>query len=158
MQTTSSSAPLSLAQAKPDPGFKLPGANSGPAEAGAKPADPSSSRTAHAASVEVVPLEGAPVTDTSSRDLTIGGGVLVVLMMVFFFARNAFVQHLVVRRVTPSSAGSAGWLLFVGLSFLSAAAVLAMINAGKFLSLAITGPLLVVGIVSLIGAAMVGRR
>ncbi len=158
MQTTSSSAPLQLAQAKPDPGFKLPGAASAPAEAASKPTDPSASRTANPASVEVVPLEGAPVTDTSTRDLTIGGGVFVVLMMVFFFARNAFVQHLVVRRVAPSSAGSAGWLLFVGLSFLSAAAVLAMINASKFLSLAITGPLLVVGIVSLIGAAMVGRR
>lgn len=103
-------------------------------------------------------MAGAPVTDTSARELVIGGGIFVVLLIIFFFARNAFTHHLVVRRVAPATAGSAGWLLFVGLAFLSAAAVLALINASKYLSLAITGPLLLVGIASLVGAALVGRR
>jgi hypothetical protein len=103
-------------------------------------------------------VAGAPLTDTSARELVIGGGVFVVLLIIFFFARNAYTHHLVVRRVAPATAGSAGWLLFVGLGFLSAAAVLALVNASKYLSLAITGPLLLVGIASLAGALLVGRR
>ena len=76
----------------------------------------------------------------------------------YFFVRNAYVHHLVVRRVAPSSAGSAGWLLFVGLCFLSAATVLALINASKFLAFAITGPLVAVGLIALVAALFVGRR
>ena len=119
---------------------------------------PSASGAAAPSSMEIAPGEGAPATDTSARELAIGGGVFVVLMVVFFFVRNAWTHHLVVRRVAPSAAGSAGWLLFVGLSFVSAAAVLALINASKFLNFAMTGTLVVVGIVSLIGAVLVGRR
>jgi hypothetical protein len=38
-------------------------------------------------------------------------------------------------------AGSAGWLLFVGLAFLSAAVVLAIVNASKYLTFGVTAPL-----------------
>jgi hypothetical protein len=48
--------------------------------------------------------------------------------------------------------------MFFGLSFLSAAAVLAILNAGKFLTVAITGTLLVFGIAALVGAMLTGRR
>jgi hypothetical protein len=92
------------------------------------------------------------------RDLAIGGAAILVLLVIYFFVRNAYVHHLVVRRVAPSSAGSAGWLMFVGLSFLSAAAVLAMVNAAKYLTLAVTGPLVAVGLVALVAALFVGRR
>ena len=108
--------------------------------------------------VEIAPVAGAPVTDTSSRDLAIGGAVFLVLLIVFFFVRNAYVHHLVVRRVAPSSAGSAGWLMFLGLGFVAAAAVLAMVNAGKFLTLAVAGPLVAVGLIALVAALFVGRR
>ena len=135
----------------PDLGFKLPGVG-GPAPAPRGAAPPA------APQLEVQPAPVAPVSDTSARDLAIGAGVLLVLMVVFFFARNAFTQHLVVRRVAPSKAGPAGWLLFAGLSFLSAAALLALVNAGKYLTLAIAGPLLLVGIAGLAGAALAGRR
>ena len=103
-------------------------------------------------------MAGAPATDTSNRDLAIGGAVFVVLLIIYFFVRNAFVHHLVVRRVAPSSAGRAGWLLFVGLAFTSAAAVLAIINASKFLTFGVTAPLVVVGAAALIAALFVGRR
>ena len=139
--------------AAPDLGFRLPGVG-GPAPAQRGAAPPASAKNG-APRLEVQPV---PVTDTSARDLAIGAGVFLVLMVVFFFARNAFTQHLVVRRVAPSKAGPAGWLLFAGLSFLSAAALLALINAGKYLTLAIAGPLLLVGIAGLAGAALVGRR
>ncbi|HEV7814744.1 MAG TPA: hypothetical protein VGP06_06520 [Janthinobacterium sp.] len=172
MQKDSTSAPLQLAQANTDPGFKVPGNGARPAgapadqpglsttppPAGAAAPGSASSTAAASAPMEIVPAEGAPATDTSARELAIGGGVFVVLMTIFFVARNAYTHHLVVRRVAPSAAGSAGWLLFVGLSFVSAAAVLAIINASRFLNLAITGTLVLVGILSLAGALLVGRR
>lgn len=139
-----------------DPGFKLPGET----DAEAKKDAPADKPVAATGQVEVVPptVEGAPVTDTSTRDLAIGAAVFAVLLLVYFFVRNAYVHHLVVRRVAPSSAGSAGWLLFVGLAFMSAAAVLAIINASKFLTFAVTAPLVAVGLVALVAAFFVGRR
>ena len=138
--------------AQSDPGFKLP-----EDEKASKDPLPKTPDTANSP-VEVAPVADAPVTDTSSRDLAIGAGVFLVLLIIYFFVRNAYVHHLVVKRVAPSSAGSAGWLLFVGLSFVSAAAVLAIINASKFLTFAVTAPLVIVGLIALIAALFVGRR
>lgn len=172
--------PLQLAQAdtrQPDPGFKVPGASAAASDAapaaptghgvlsstppGASASAASDAAAAAAAAstpLEIATPEGAAVTDTSARELSIGAAVFLVLLVMFFFARNAFTHHLVVRRVAPSAAGSAGWLLFVGLSFVSAAAVLAVVNSGRFLNVAITGSLVLVGAVALIGALLVGRR
>ncbi|SHG41019.1 hypothetical protein [Massilia sp. CF038] len=138
-----------------DPGFKLPGDEKAVADAARAASAPA---PAQANTIEVAPVAGAPVTDTSSRDLAIGAAVFLVLLVVYFFVRNAYVHHMVVKRVAPSSAGSAGWLLFVGLSFISAAAVLAIINASKFLTFAITAPLVAVGLIALVAALFVGRR
>jgi hypothetical protein len=137
----------------PDPGFKLPADDKASPDPLPKTAEPAST-----APIEVAPVTGAPATDTSTRDLAIGGAVFLVLLIIYFFVRNAYVHHLVVKRVAPSSAGSAGWLMFVGLSFVSAAAVLAIINASKFLTFAVTAPLVVVGLVALVAALFVGRR
>jgi hypothetical protein len=143
-----------------DPGFKLPG-QTAPTTA----QDPLPKTTPDTANqpVEIAPggatnPSAAPLRDTSARDLAIGGAVLLVLLVIYFFVRNAYVHHLVVKRVAPSSASSAGWLLFVGLAFLSFAAALAIINASKYLSLAITGPLVVIGLVALIASLFIGRR
>ena len=140
-------------QSTPDPGFKLPADEKASPDPLPKTKPPTADMP-----VEVAPVGPAPVTDTSTRDLAIGGAVFLVLLIIYFFVRNAYVHHLVVRRVAPSSAGSAGWLMFVGLSFVSAAAVLAIINASKFLTVAVTAPLVVVGLVSLVAALFVGRR
>ena len=139
--------------AQTDPGFKLPSDK-------AAPDDPLPKTTPETATspVEVMPGAPAPATDTSTRDLAIGGAIFIVLLAVYFFVRNAYVHHLVVRRVAPSTAGSAGWLLFVGLTFLSAAVVLAIINASKYLTFGVTAPLVVVGVVALIAALFTGRR
>jgi hypothetical protein len=171
-QQGTSVQPILLAQANTDPGFKVPGA-SAPASASAassaasKPVDittPSpaagtdSTSGTGANGIEVAPVQGAPATDTSARDQLIAGAVFLVLLLVFFFARNAFSNHLVRRRVAPSSADTSGWLLFCGLGFVSAAVVLAVMNASKFLSGAITGTLLLLGVAALVGAWLTGRR
>lgn len=142
------------ATAQTDPGFKLPADKNTPDD----PLPKTTPDTAATGTMEVEPGALPPATDTSTRDLLIGGAIFVVLLVAFFFARNAFVHHLVVRRVAPSTAGSAGWLLFVGLTFLSAAAVLAIVNASKYLTLGVTGPLVFVGLVGLIAAFFIGRR
>lgn len=165
MQNSPPSAPP--AAAATDPGFKLP--SSAPAETPAKPADAASApapaaapaaaaAAGSAASIEVTPMAGAPATDTSARDMAVGGIAFLVLLVVYFFVRNAYVHHMVVRRVAPSAAGSAGWLLFVGLAFMSAAAVLGIVNASRYLTFAITAPLVIIGLVALIAALFVGRR
>jgi len=149
--------PPATAPSPADPGFKLPEESASPQDSLPQTAPDTAGRP-----VEIIPgttdAPLPPATDTSSRDLAIGAVVFVILLVVYFFVRNAYVHHLVVRRVAPSSAGSAGWLLFVGLSFLSAAAVLAIINASKFLTFAVTGPLVAVGVVALVAALFVGRR
>ena len=134
-----------------DPGFKLPGdaASAPPADAPPK---------LGGAPLEVQPAAAPVATDTSTRDLAIGGTAFLILLVIFFFVRNAYVHHMVVRRVAPSSAGSAGWLMFVGLCFLSAAAVLAIVNASKFLTFAVTGPLVAVGLIALVATLFIGRR
>jgi hypothetical protein len=147
-------------QAAPtDPGFKLPGA----VPTTPDPALPKTTPDTATQPVEIAPggmtnTSAAPLRDTSTRDLAIGGSIFVVLLVIYFFVRNAYVHHLVVRRVAPSSAGSAGWLMFVGLGFVSAAVVLAIVNAARYLTLAITGPLLAVGLIALIAAFFIGRR
>lgn len=146
-----------------DPGFKLPGQTAPTAPTTPQDSMPKTTPDTANQPVEIAPggatnPSAAPLRDTSGRDLAIGGAVLLVLLVIYFFVRNAYVHHLVVKRVAPSSAGSAGWLMFVGLSFLSFAAVLAIINAAKYLTLAITGPLVVIGVVALIAALFIGRR
>ena len=138
-----------------DPGFKLPEESASPQDTLPQTAPDTAGRP-----VEVVPgtQDMPPATDTSTRDLAIGAVVFVILLVVYFFVRNAFVHHLVVRRVAPSSAGTAGWLLFIGLGFLSAAAVLAIINASRYLSFGVMGPLVIVGVVTLVAALFTGRR
>ena len=138
-----------------DPGFKLPGQESGKA-APVTTVTPAPAQTG--GTLEVAPAAAPVAADTSTRDLAIGGTAFVILLLIFFFVRNAYVHHLVVRRVAPSSAGSAGWMMFVGLCFISAAAVLALVNASKFLTFAVTGPLVAVGLIALVATLLVGRR
>jgi hypothetical protein len=136
-----------------DPGFKLPADKHTPDD----PLPKTAPETA-GGPVEIMPGALPPRTETATRDLAIGSAVFVLLLVVYFFVRNAYVHHLVVRRVAPSSAASAGWLLFVGLAFLSGAVVLALLNASKYLSFGVTLPLLLVGLGALVAALFIGRR
>jgi len=157
---TQTSKPAAPDQAAPtDPGFKLPGQQQTMPDQGLPKTTPDTAGQP----VEVAPggmtnTSAAPLRDASTRDLMIGSAVFLVLIIIYFFVRNAYVHHLVVRRVAPSSAGSAGWLLFVGLCFVSAAAELAIINTQRYLTPMVTGPLILVGVLALIAALMVGRR
>lgn len=98
------------------------------------------------------------VSDTSPRDMLIGGGVLLALFVAFFFAKNAYANTLVAKRVSPNGANAAGWWLFVLLASLATGVVLVAINAAKFLTPLILGPVAVLAIVALVLMLTSGRK
>lgn len=95
---------------------------------------------------------------TSSRDMLIGGAVLLVLMVAFFFAKNAYANMLVGKRVQPRSANAAGWWLWVFLSLLSVGVVLAAVNGSVLMTPFIVGPLALGVIVALVLMLVSGKR
>jgi hypothetical protein len=97
-------------------------------------------------------------SDTSSRDLLIGGGILLVLFVAFVFAKGAYANSLVGKRVPPNKANVAGWWLFIFLACVSTGVVLAAVNASKFMTLLIMGPLGVVAVVALVLMLVSGRN
>lgn len=120
------------------------------------------SAAAPAVSAEVVQppalSELAGTADTSSRDLLIGGGILLMLFVAFFFAKSGYANHLVAKRVPPTKANAAGWWLFVLLSSLATGVVLSAANAAKFMTPLIIGPVAVVGLVALVLMLLSGRK
>lgn len=98
------------------------------------------------------------VSDTSSRDLLIGGGILLVLFIAFFFAKSAYANTLVGKRVPPNKANAAGWWLFIFLASLSTGVVLMAVNTSKFLTPLIMGPLAAVGLIAIVLMLVSGRK
>ncbi len=99
------------------------------------------------------------VTDhMQPRDYAVAGGVLLVLLIAFFFAKKAYANHLALKRVSIGSANAAGWWLFIFLTGLATAAVLSVLNSAKFLTPMFMAPLLVISLVALILMFITGRR
>jgi len=97
-------------------------------------------------------------TGSSSRDILIGGAILLVLMVAFFFAKNAYANMLVGKRVEPRSANAAGWWLWIFLSLLSLGVILAAVSGSVLKTPFIIGPLVLGAIVSLVLMLISGRR
>ncbi len=95
---------------------------------------------------------------TSSRDLMIGGTILLVLVIAFFFAKNAYATSLVAKKVQPRSANAAGWWLFIFLTLLSVGVVMAVISNSVLMTPFIIGPLSIGAIVALVLMIVSGRR
>jgi hypothetical protein len=92
------------------------------------------------------------------REYIIAGGVLVVLIAAFFFAKRAYANYLAGKRVAPGAASAAGWWLFIFLTGLAVAAILSILNADKFVSWIFLGPLAAICLLSLILMFITGRR
>ncbi len=141
-----------------DSGFNLP-APVDSAVPAATPAQPPGTGQGKADEGMLVP---APTqSDTGSRDLMFAGGALLVFMIVFFVARNAYANMLVSHRVSPRSANAAGWWLFILLLSLATIGVLAVVNQVdhvNYLTLVSVLPLALVGAVALILMLLSGRR
>ena len=143
---------------KDNAGFTLPAPVAAPASA--PPAgDASAAGAASTATTEPAPaFDAAATTDTSSRDTLIGGVVLLLLFVAFFFAKNAYANGLVAKRVPPNKANASGWWLFIFLASLATGVVLAAVNAHKFLAPLFMGPLVLVGLVALLLTFTSSRR
>lgn len=96
--------------------------------------------------------------DTSSRDLMVGGAIILVLLVAFFFAKNAYANTLVAKRVPPNKANTAGWWLFIGLAGIAIGVVLAAVSSSRFMTPFVLGPLGGVGLLGLILAVVTGRK
>lgn len=131
-------------QSQNDSGFRIPP----PEEAGA-PATGSATITTPQAPT-LIPLDPKSLNDTSSRDFLIGGVILLVLLIAFFFIRNSYANSLVDKRLSPDKANAAGWWLFIFLASLSTGVILVAVNSAKFLTPWIMVPLAVVALVTLI--------
>ena len=105
-------------------------------------------------------LSGLPAeaVNTGSRDLMIGGAVLLVLFIAFFFAKSAYANTLVGKRVPPAKANAAGWWMFIFLASLATGVVLAAVNSAKYLAPMFIAPLGVVALVALILMIVSGRK
>ncbi len=143
-----------------DSGFKLPPPkDSTPVVTGTPPTASPSTTTAPSTKTDGAVIQiGSAESDTSARDLAIGGGVLLVLLIAFFFAKNAYANRLVAKRVAPSSANGAAWWLFIFLSALAIMGVLGVANADKFLAFIYVAPLTLIALVALIFMLLTGRR
>lgn len=141
---------------KDNTGFTLPA----PVPASAPPAaDAPAAASATTATTEPAPaLDTVGRTDTSSRDTLVGGVVLLLLFIAFFFAKNAYANGLVAKRVPPNKANASGWWLFIFLASLATGVVLAAVNAHKFLAPLFMGPLVLVGLVALLLTFTSSRR
>ena len=143
---------------KDNTGFTLPAPVAAPASA-PPAADASAAGAASTATTEPAPaFDAAATTDTSSRDTLIGGVVLLLLFIAFFFAKNAYANGLVAKRVPPNKANASGWWLFIFLASLATGVVLAAVNAHKFLAPLFMGPLVLVGLVALLLTFTSSRR
>ncbi|WP_298406276.1 hypothetical protein [Janthinobacterium sp.] len=143
---------------KDNAGFTLPAPVTAPASA-PPAADASAAASATTATTEPAPaLDPASTTDTSSRDTLVGGVVLLLLFIAFFFAKNAYANGLVAKRVPPNKANASGWWLFIFLASLATGVVLAAVNAHKFLAPLFMGPLVLVGLVALLLTFTSSRR
>lgn len=94
----------------------------------------------------------------STKQMLIGAGAFVVLAVVFFFIRGAFVSFLVgsLKR-SPNNAGLAGWGLFGALLFGSAIACVALVST-SYLTLPVTISLGVLSALCLLLAILVAAR
>lgn len=93
-----------------------------------------------------------------TRDYFIGGGILLVLVVAFFFAKKAYANHLVSKRVSIPKADAAGWWLFIFLTTLATTSTLAVVNSDKFLSLVFLAPMLVVSLTAIVFTLLCSRR
>lgn len=107
-----------------------------------------------------MPVPGLDVdmAPASSKEFMIGGGGLLVLALVFFFIRNAYVNYLVgsLKR-SPNNAGLAGWALFGCLLFGAAIGCAALISK-SYLTLVVIAPLGVLSLICLVLCIIVSSK
>ena len=143
-----------MADQQQQSGFRLPTPGTGTTSSSPAPARSEETKPAPGTTLQTT----GETPDTSTRDMAIGGGVLLILIIGFFFAKNAYASALVSKKVAPRSADAAGWWLFILLTAVATAAVLGFVNQARFLTLLFMGPLVLIAVISLVLMVLSGRR
>jgi len=99
------------------------------------------------------------VVGPTSKDIMIGGGVLLVLTIVFFFIRMSFVNYLTgpSMKRSPNNAGLAGWGLFGGLFFGGMLGCAALISK-TYMTIALIVPLAALSLICFVIALVVASK
>ena len=143
-----------MAEPTQNKGFTLPM----PAPAKGQPAVPMTSPMV-SQPIGITPtIANTEIDGSQPRDYAIAGGVLLVLLIAFFFAKRAYANHLAGKRVSSGAANASGWWLFIFLTGLAIAAALSILSPVKFLTPMFMGPLLAICIAALILMFVTGRR
>jgi hypothetical protein len=119
------------------PGLKLPTPSTSP---------PSSNSITQSSGTTLSPVPMEISTDP--RSMVIAGGILLVLLVAFFFAKNAYAHALVGRKIAPRSANAGGWWLFILLATLATIGVLSFLDQVHLTVLFVT-PFALVALISL---------
>jgi len=142
---------------KDNAGFSLPDPS-----APAAPAAPDSVAAPDAGTAstgfETQPAGAIAAENTGSRDLLVGGAILLVLFIVFFLAKNAYANGLVAKKLPPNKANASAWWLFIFLASAATGVVLAGVNASRFMAPVIVGPIAVVALAALVLTFTASRK
>lgn len=88
---------------------------------------------------------------TSTKEMVIACGAVLVVAIIFFFIKNAVSKMLVSsQRKSPRSADMAGWALFCTLLLAAIIAALAVLDSARFMSLAFLIPIGLAMLVSIV--------
>lgn len=142
---------------KDNAGFSLPDPSASAAPAAPDAVSAPEAGTA-ATGFETQPAAALAAENTGSRDLLIGGAILLVLFIVFFLAKNAYANGLVAKKLPPNKANASAWWLFIFLASAATGVVLAGVNASRFMAPVIVGPIAVVALASLVLTFTASRK
>lgn len=131
---------------KENSGFNLPEPKT---EDAAGAAAPAAAGGGLAGAATLQPVDNV-VENTSSRDFLIGGAILLVLFVAFFFAKNAYANGLVTKKLPPDRANASGWWLFIFLAALATGVVLVAVNSARFMAPLVMGPIVAVSLAALV--------
>jgi len=90
--------------------------------------------------------------------MAVAGGVLLVLLVAFFFAKNAYANALVGQKIAPKSANAGAWWLFILLTSLATISVLSVVDQVRFLTVLFVSPFALVALISLSLMLVTSRR
>ena len=88
-------------------------------------------------------------TSGGNKGMLIGIALIVIVMVIAFFLRGAWANHLTAKKIAPGSAVASGWCLFVLFTTLVGGSLYGLINPSVF-SLIYLVPLGLTAIISLI--------
>jgi hypothetical protein len=89
---------------------------------------PSPPRTADQATTQSKPFNPVPPEGVTQTGMLIGGAILLVLAIVFLLISRSVRGHLIGRKASPSTAGSASWALFAFLLAVAATSVFGVLG------------------------------